>query len=328
MPRVLFLVGRRSDVSVRFRVEQWRPHLRERGFDSDVVELAGQSGFEPRSTFRAASRASAVIVHRALLGRLELARLRLSTRRYVFDFDDALMVNDPSHAERASPERERRVARMVRGAATVIAGNRHLAEQASRWNANVTVVPTTIDLAALPSPTTHVPEPETIGWIGTQPNLFYLDAVGGALARLAAHSGARLAVVCDAPPPPLGIPTSYRPWSLAGEAADLASFAVGIMPLADDAWTRGKCGLKILQYFAAARPVVCSPVGANLDIVEHGRNGYFATDEDEWVSRLGELLADHEKRRRMGEAGRRTVEARYSTCGNLGAFIAALGLAA
>jgi glycosyltransferase involved in cell wall biosynthesis len=99
------------------------------------------------------------------------------------------------------------------------------------------------------------------------------------------------------------------------------------MPLPDDAWTRGKCGLKILQYFAAARPVVCSPVGANLGIVEHGRNGFFAVSDEEWIERLERLLSDPAERARMGAAARRTVEDRFSTAGNVGRFLAALGLA-
>src|SRR6185295_16732570 len=103
------------------------------------------------------------------------------------------------------------------------------------------------------------------------------------VARAARESAARIEVICDAFPHPNGIEIVRRPWSLADEAHALAGCAVGIMPLPDDAWTRGKCALKILQYFAASLPVVCSPVGANLDVVEHGGNGYFAHGDDEWT---------------------------------------------
>ena len=121
-----------------------------------------------------------------------------------------------------------------------------------------------------------------------------------------------------------GIPVVKKRWSLAAELDDLRSFDVGIMPLPDDPWTRGKCGVKVLQYFAAGVPVVCSPVGTNLELVAHGHNGYFARSEDEWVERLMDLLVDEAKRRQFGRAGREVVAARYSVQGNVGKLITAL----
>jgi glycosyltransferase involved in cell wall biosynthesis len=208
----------------------------------------------------------------------------------------------------------------------VIAGNRYLADWAGARNRTVSIVPTTVDLEAYPPHRNATPTEPVVGWIGTRVNLMYLEGIAGALMRLGRRRPrAKLEIVCDAFPTLNGIEVVRKPWSLAEEAEDVRSFAVGVMPLPDDAWTRGKCSIKILQCFAAARPVVCSPVGHNLEVVEHGRNGYFASSEEEWVDRLDELLGDDEKRRRMGEEGRRTVEARYSTAGNLDRFMAALG---
>jgi glycosyltransferase involved in cell wall biosynthesis len=121
-----------------------------------------------------------------------------------------------------------------------------------------------------------------------------------------------------------GVPLVAKPWRPGEERADLCSFRVGIMPLPDDPWTRGKCGVKLLQYMAAGVPVVCSPVGANAEIVQDGVNGYLARGDDEWVSRIDELLADPARCRELGAAGRRTVEERYSTAAQLDRLLAVL----
>ena len=123
-----------------------------------------------------------------------------------------------------------------------------------------------------------------------------------------------------------GLEIVRKRWTLQDEARDLLDCQVGIMPLTDDPWTRGKCALKVLQYFAARRPVVCSPVGSNLSVVEHGRSGYFAADADEWKARLEELLADTALRRAFGRRGREMVECRYSVEANFAALRTALGL--
>jgi glycosyltransferase involved in cell wall biosynthesis len=149
--------------------------------------------------------------------------------------------------------------------------------------------------------------------MGTRSNLLYVRAIVPALRRLAAQCPAlRIRVVSDGTLDAPDLPLTNTPWSLAGEVAQLRSFGVGIMPLPDDPWTRGKCAVKILQYFAAGVPVVCSPVGTNTEVVEDGRSGYFAVTADDWVARLAELLHDAALRRRFAARGRAVVEERYS----------------
>jgi hypothetical protein len=146
--RILFLVSRREDVSVRFRVEQLRPHLARRGFTSEVLDLrqVAAARFPPGDLLRNADR---VVVHRALLDRASLLWLRVCAGGWVFDFDDAIHLADPHRPEIASAAREQRVARMIGGADRVIAGNAHLAGVAGRWSTAVEVVPTTVDLDAV-----------------------------------------------------------------------------------------------------------------------------------------------------------------------------------
>lgn len=322
--RVLFLAYGLSEASCRFRILQYLPHLREIGVHADVGDLHAPAR-RRRQLLRSAAAYDSVCIHRAFLNPFEYRWLRRCAPHYVFDFDDAIMFRDSSHRRFTSRRRRRCFRRMVRGARRVIAGNTYLADWAARYTHHVATIPTSIDLSAYPQANPARDGALTIGWIGTHTNLIYLRAIAPALARVASrHRDVRLKIVADEFVDVPGIPVVKKRWSIADEVEDLCSFHVGIMPLLDDPWTRGKCAVKVLQYFAAGAPVVCSPVGASCEIVEDGRNGYFARTADEWVERLNELLADEDKRRRFGAAGRNTAAARYSTHANLGRLVAAL----
>lgn len=250
--------------------------------------------------------------------------LRRAASGYVFDFDDALPFRDSTSASFDSWQRRARFRRMVAGAARVVAGNHYLAGLARPYNGNVAVAPTAVDLGPYRERFEPALEP-VVCWIGTAVNLTYLKPILPALARVrVGGTAAKLKLVCDQFVEHPGLEILRKPWRLEDEASDLMSSHVGIMPLADDPWTRGKCALKILQYFAASLPVVCSPVGSNLSVVEQGRNGYFASDEGEWIQRLEELLSDESKRRAFGAEGRALVEERYCVEANLDAFLAAV----
>ena len=322
--RVLFLADGLGAVSCRFRIFQYLPYLRKIGLHAEVGDLHAPVRDRWR-LLRSASAFDSVCVHRTLLNPIEHRWLRRWAPYYVFDFDDAIMFRDSSHRRFASRRRRRRFGRMVRGARAVIAGNAYLADWAARYTHNVALIPTSIELAAHAQAYAHRDGEPTIGWMGTRTNLIYLRAIAPALARVASlHQNIRLKIVADDFVDVPGIPVVRTRWSMAGELDDLRSFDVGIMPLPDDPWTRGKCAVKVLQYFAAGVPVVCSPVGASREIVEHGRNGYFARSEDEWVERLSELLADATLRRQFGAAGRDAVAERYSVHANIGRLVAAL----
>lgn len=321
--RVLFLVADLRLVSCRFRVWQWLPHLRRRGVEATVVDLHAPWR-QRRAAIAQAAGYDAVVVHRALLRWSEVRLLCRVAPRYIFDFDDALMFRDSAARRHDSWQRQFRFARMVRHAGHVVAGNTYLARQAARYQPHVTVIPTPIDLAQYPSSTEHAREP-VVGWMGTRINLMYLQPLAAALGRLAGvYPEVRVKIVSDGVPVLPGVPVIAKQWSAGDELDDLHSFRVGIMPLPDDPWTRGKCALKLLQYMAAGVPVVCSPVGANTDIVDDGHNGYFARSDDEWVRRIGALLDDPARCRELGAAGRRTVAERYSVTAQLDRFLSVL----
>ncbi|MFG0317913.1 MAG: glycosyltransferase family 4 protein [Planctomycetota bacterium JB042] len=232
----------------------------------------------------------------------------LSRRRtpWQLEFDDAI------HLTRLHA---RKMALLCRLADRVVVGNDTLARFARRHAraAAVEVVPTLVDADRIrpraPSPPGR---PAVIGWIGLPTNFGALRLLAAPLRRLAATTPIVLRVVSDGAPQLEGVPVEARPWSEEGEADEVRGFDVGVMPLPDDAWSRGKCGLKILQAFAAGVPVVASPVGVNAELIRPGENGLLATSDEEWHDALALLLRDGALRRRLAEAGRRTVEERYS----------------
>jgi len=222
----------------------------------------------------------------------------------IFDFDDAIWLprRGGSRVARAL-HRKRAVQDVLRCAAAVIAGNEFLAEYARRFNSNVTVVPTAIDTSRYP----QAADSQQIGWIGSRTTLPYLKPLKSVFAKL----GVTPRVIAAGDPSALGFRVDFRPWRLESELAELAQIGIGIAPLPDAPWERGKCGVKLLQYMACGIPVVASPVGVHNQIVQHGVNGYLAGEPAEWESYLRELMANPALRRQLGAAGRALVQRRY-----------------
>jgi glycosyltransferase involved in cell wall biosynthesis len=196
----------------------------------------------------------------------------------------------------------------------VIAGNQFLKSEVFPYNPNVEVIPTSIDLSRY-SLKEHFSKdgPITIGWLGSSSTLKYLKSLIPTFEKIyKKYPNIQLKIVCDEFLDGLSIPLIKKRWSSDKEEADLKSFDIGLMPLFDDLWSQGKCGLKILQYYSAGIPVVCTPVGINRDIVEDGVNGFWAQNEDQWGNRLLKLIQEDGLRKEMGLRGREKVEECYS----------------
>ena len=239
---------------------------------------------------------------------------RLLSRPYVVDYDDAMFVRYAEHPNRwVRALVADKIARIMRGAAAVTVGNERLAEYARQAGARrIEHHPCTIDLSQYPIQDQSARAgPLVIGWIGTPITAPYLRLAAPALRDICADGRATFVAVGSGPLTLPGVPTQVRPWSVASEVRDLASFDIGIMPLPDNAWTQGKSGYKLIQYMAACRPVVASAVGANSLIVRLGQTGLLANAEGQWLSALRTLCGDPVLRTAMGRAGRATVEERY-----------------
>lgn len=201
---------------------------------------------------------------------------------------------------------------IMREASAVIVGNQYLADRAYAAGASrVEHIPTVVDLARYSLKPRLGDKPFTIGWIGSPTTKKYLHLISSALAEVCADDRARIVLVGSGPCELKGVPCEIRTWSEETEVADIQSFDVGVMPLTDGPWERGKCGYKLIQYMANGLPVVASPVGVNQQIVEEGVNGFLATTTDCWVRALVKLRDDMSLRTTLGRAGRAKVEAQY-----------------
>lgn len=260
--------------------------------------------------------ADVAILHQIKLSGLEARWFAAYARRRVFDVDDAIYVRKPRRLGEPADDsvwRRRKFDATCRGVDVVAAGNAVLAGAASVAARAVEILPTSIDAACYRTANPDPAAPPTIAWIGSPENLVYLEMIRPAFARLCArHPRLRLRVICSAFPVWPEVQIEPILWSAATEADALAGAHVGIMPLSDDAWARGKCAFKLLQYMAAALPCVASPVGANAEAVIDGVTGFHARGVDEWEARLEALIDSPTLRARCGAAGLAHVERRYS----------------
>ncbi len=237
---------------------------------------------------------------------------------YVVDYDDAVFHRYDQHRRQlVQTLLGHKIDRVMRYASLVIVGNDYLLERARQVGArSVELLPTVIDLERYPiPPAAKSPDGRDfrIGWVGLPFGLQYLRSVQPALARVCAGGQARLVIVTAKSAVPPELSAEVREWAEDTEVDDIRTFDVGIMPLVDNAWERGKCGYKLIQYMACGKPVIASPVGVNRQIVEDGVNGFLASSQEEWVRALNILRTDVDLRKRMGQAGRAKVERQYCT---------------
>ncbi len=293
--RILFLTHRADTPSTRYRVTPFVDRLRRAGHDARVREYRGGL-FSLPSLFRAVRESDALVLQKRLPPRWVTHALRKRAKRFIYDFDDAVYLKREGAAP--SPTRERRFEAVLAAADAVVAGNAHLAARARR----ATVIPTVLDPARYEAAPRTPHDGVVAGWIGAGGNLPYLESLLPRLRSLPV----RFRVVCDRFPE--GV--EKIPWSEAGEAEAVAGMDIGLAPMPDDEWTRGKCGTRILQYFAAGVPVVADDVGAHRELV--GDGGCLVSSPEAWAARVGDLAADSERRRRMGEQGRLRLKRQYT----------------
>ncbi|MBO0735215.1 MAG: glycosyltransferase family 4 protein [Alphaproteobacteria bacterium] len=248
---------------------------------------------------------------------IELLFLKAAGTKFVVDYDDAIFHAYDRHRNRFVRKLlGSKIDRIMAAADAVTVGNSYLGLRAKSAGArHVGALPTVVDLRRYslcrPGPVSGE-RPFTLGWIGTPVTSPYLELLRPALAELGSRLPFRFVLV-GAPAGALnGIPVERVAWSAQTEAAELARCDVGVMPLPDLPWERGKCGYKLIQYMASSLPVVASPVGVNREIVIPGETGFLAAADAEWVSSLLRLAQEPELRQRMGTAGRRRVKEHYS----------------
>lgn len=350
--RVLFIVPwPEQSGPFRFRVGQYLPFLKQHGIEYDIRPFMSREFFDivykngqfisktahfAVSCFRrlmdtiCVSRYDLLFIQReafpygpALLERL----LSLWRRPMVFDFDDAIYL-PAAH----SPNRKlawlkcpSKTATNTRLASLVIAGNAVLEQYARRFNSNVLVLPTPVDTDEIvPCGTRTQKNKVNIGWTGSPSTVAYLHSLDQVFQKLSCRYPIQVEVYggdyhCE------GVDTRCCcEWTRSGELDALKRFDIGVMPLPDDEWTRGKCGFKILEYMAAGIPAVASPVGANNDIIISGETGFLPSSTEEWVECLGTLIESATQREAMGAKGRSIAVEKYSVKANAPRFLKAI----
>jgi glycosyltransferase involved in cell wall biosynthesis len=325
--------------SQRFRLEQWRPWLRDHGLDIDLFPFAdrrliGVLYAAGHATVKAAAfagafwrrvallpklaRYDAVVVHRAacLAGPALVERMVSVMRRpLILDFDDAIFRLHSSSANRrfAWLKFPGKTAALCRLSRHVVVANDQLAAYARRYNPRVSIVPSSVDTDIYrPASTPRAPGPLRVGWTGSSTSLTYLEMFAPTLRELVSRQGIELHVHSDRVPELPDVPFAWHQWSAETEREELLRFDVGIMPMPDDEWSRGKSAMKALLYMAMGIPAVCSPVGTNLQLIRHDENGLLARTSEDWLKAIGRLSEEPGLRSRLGAAGRQTVEHGYS----------------
>ncbi len=348
--KVLFLALHRPNrsPSQRYRFEQYLDYLGKNGFECHYSWLI--SGKDDR-TFYAPGKVAgkAVILFKSVIKRLnEIFRasnydvifiqrecFMLGTAffekqfakktRLIFDFDDSIWLTRVSKANQrlAFLKNASKTKKIIAVADLVLAGNAYLAGYAQQFNDNVEVFPSTIDTDVYVPMIKNERDRVCIGWSGSFSTIPHFQSIIPVLEKLKKIYGDKIyfKVYGDRN-------YSYKPlgirgieWTPENELKELNEMDIGIMPLPDDEWAKGKCGMKGLIYMSLEIPAVMSPVGMNTEIIQSGENGFLADSPDEWVKYLSALIDDPSLRKRLGKEGRETVLEKYSVRANRNKYL-------
>jgi glycosyltransferase involved in cell wall biosynthesis len=309
--KLLVITNNPDRASFRQRIAVYLDTLRAAGIDYRIEQLP-QWILSRRRLFMQAKDFGAVFLHKKTLNPFDAYYLKKYAKKIIYDFDDAIMFDD-KHPEKFHHKRQASFRRTVTLADLVIAGNVYLAEHAKKFNPNVEILPTGLDTKAYNTIIKKTGNGKIrLVWIGSRPTLPHLKQIAPALEEIGTRfDNVILRIISNKFFDLQNIPVEKQSWSLETEATQLLSSDIGLAPLADNNFTKGKCGFKILQYQAAGLPVVASPVGVDAELVRDGINGYHAVTVTDWVEKLSALVKDVSLRTMMGQSARQTVASFY-----------------
>ncbi|MEO9257142.1 MAG: glycosyltransferase [Crocinitomicaceae bacterium] len=347
MPKILFIAAHRLDrnPSQRYRFEQYLSFFEANGFSCELSNIISEKddkifynsgnllkkagivwkGILIRlKDVRRANEFDLIFIHREalMLGSTYFEkRFNKSKAKVIFDFDDAIWMLDTSagNSKWKFLKSDAKTGKNIAYSDAVIAGNSFLANYALTFNKNVHIIPTTVDTEIFKLK--NVKEKSTsicIGWSGSPTTIKHFEHLLGVLKKIKEKYGDKIhfSVMGDGnySNPELGI--QGIPWQSEKEVEEISRFDIGIMPLPNDAWSKGKCGLKGLTYMSLEVPTIMSAVGVNSEIIQDGENGFLASSEEEWIEKLSLLIESEELRQKIGKAGRKTVVESYSVLAN------------
>lgn len=310
MIRILCLHIASNQASYRYRIGQFLPYWKDYGIDMHPVQITGTSYLEKMSLVMQSSNYDYVWLQRKPLTPF-FTRLLAKRSRLLYDYDDALYAIESYRKIKPKPTQpgsEQIISRLnlaLKKSSLVFAGSPALADYARKFNPdNTCIIPTAYEKIT-DEPIIDKEKPLTIGWIGNTGNLYFLSMIDQATAAIQSRfPHVRFTVMSGNAPQKLKTNWKFVPWSTDAEKGWLQSIDIGVMPLVDDDWSRGKCAFKLLQYMAHGKPVVASAVGANCQAVIDRISGFLATTPDEWIRAMEILISDPERREAMGRESR------------------------
>jgi glycosyltransferase involved in cell wall biosynthesis len=306
------LVDNPNHVCCRYRLRAFQPFLQQFGHNLSFHSLPRR--WWQRLRLAEALPSKNILIQRRLLSTLENRRLRRKAETLLFDFDDAVWLRDSfSGQPLRSRRRQWRFVQQMRQMDYVVAGNQFLAEHARPFARHVDVIPTCVEPTRYPLAEHLQDHTAQLVWIGSASTLRGLEQQRAWFESLGRRlPDVSLRLVCDEFLAFHRLRVIPRLWSEETEATDLAAADIGIAWMPDDDWSRGKCGLKVLQYMAAGLPVIANPVGVHCEMIRDGENGFLVRTPAEWTDAVEYLSRHSDVRRRMGLAGRARVEKEYS----------------
>jgi glycosyltransferase involved in cell wall biosynthesis len=346
MPKVLFLTVHRPNrsPSQRFRFEQYLNYLEEngycyhfsylldefydrffykKGFFLIKLKIVLKSFFKRLKEVKSANQYDIIFIQREcfMIGSSFFEKkFAKSKAKIIYDFDDSIWLSNVSEANKkfAWLKSPHKTSEIISLAHLIIAGNEYLKRYSLNYNKNTIVIPTTIDTEEYKKKEKTMSDKVVIGWSGSITTIQHFEYSLNILKKLNIKYPNKLEfrVIGDADYVNEELGIKGLGWNKETEIDDLSQFDIGIMPLPDDEWAKGKCGLKGLQYMALEIPTVMSPVGVNTEIIQDGENGFLAATEQDWIEKLSLLIESPELREKIGKAGRKTVVEKYSVEAN------------
>ena len=311
--KLLIITNNPTRPSFRQRIEIYQDILRQNDIHCHIRQLPpGMWG--RRDLFQSCRDYDCVFLHKKRLNWLNACQLRKNSRKIIYDFDDAVMVSE-KRPDQPDASRLKVFRRTVKLADRVLAGNAFLAGQARAYNANVEIVPTGLNVAEYPEdkrPFQLNDGKIRLVWIGSKSTLGYLSMITDSLEEIGRRfPNVVLRIICDEFFDLSNMDVERKPWSLSTQVRDLMECDIGLAPLPDDPFTRGKCGFKILQYAAASLPTVASPVGVNAEMIQDSQAGFLADSPQQWIENVSSLISNAENRVSVGHASRCNVAINY-----------------
>lgn len=349
--KILIITNHRKDRAPgqRFRFEQYLDYLEANGFDIEFSYFLNEKDdkifysngnyfgkfliifkniFLRIKNVSNVNKYDIIFIYReaTVLGTIFFEKLLSKNKaKIIFDFDDSIWLENISEGNKnlAWLKRADKTAALIALSDLVFAGNAYLANYTRQFNENVVIVPTTIDTDEYRRANKSISSPICIGWSGSITTIQHFQFALPYLKILKEKYGSKICfkVIGDSSFENTELGIQGISWQKDSEILDLSTIDIGIMPLPDDEWAKGKCGLKGLQYMSLGIPTVMSPVGVNTDIIQDGVNGFLCTTTKEWVEKLSLLIESATLREELGKAGRLTVEAKYSVNANKNLYL-------